>query len=66
MINWKSIETAPKDGRQILTVGYWSEEYPIWYQTSFYSLNHYCWSGWPKEKQPAYWSELPFPPEMPK
>ena len=54
---WKSMRTAPRFmQKQILT--YRSH----WYQTSFWSKQHKCWVGWPKNVQPTHWMPLPDEP----
>lgn len=54
---WKPIETAPKNGTQILTFNCG------WYQTSYWSKNYELFVGWPDEVQPTHWMLLPdFPP----
>ena len=66
MANWEPIESAPRDGRQILT---WrGDSYVVhvqggsWYQTSFWSTHRQCFVGWPKESEPTHWMPLPDPP----
>lgn len=65
---WQPIETAERtNSRQILTGRnrphslVWHGS-PWWYQTSFWSDQHHCWVGWPKEEQPTHWMPLPTPP----
>ena len=57
---WLKMDEAPRDGRQILTIGRWDTE--IWYQTSFWSAQHSCWAGWPEDRQPTHYQPLPPPP----
>ncbi len=63
---WQPIETAPTDGRQILT---WRStscvlhvDFGAWYQTSFWSKSHSL-VGWPAETQPTHWMPLPEAPK---
>lgn len=58
MSNWQPIETAPKDGTEILAGDYdameivnWDEVEGIWKDRN----GDYFW--------PAYWQPLPEPPE---
>ena len=60
MSEWHPIETAPKDGTDILTwdgtyrrVGHWNEDADEWYET-FYGII-----------DATHWQPLPSPPETP-
>lgn len=71
MIDWKPIETAAKiRDVQILTVNLrpasllWKGS-PWWYQASFWSDQHQCWVGWPRDEQPSHWMPMPSPPFQP-
>lgn len=65
---WQPIETAVKIGTEQILTGKYRERPlwppPWWYQTSFWSDQHHCWVGWPKEDQPTHWMPLPSPPEV--
>lgn len=64
-MNWQPIETAPKDGTQILGYTVWPALTAVrWAQESFY----YGRPGWEDEFsnvewQPTHWMPLPPPPE---
>lgn len=67
-MKWQPIETAPKDGSQILT---WRANWPglmaakdkCWFQISFWSDQHWGFVCWPKNTQPTHWMQLPEPPK---
>ena len=70
-MNWQPIETAPKDGTQILA--FCPDEEPTCVVVEWLSDDH--WSGWvftdevlsdisPEGPNPTNWMPLPSPPDL--
>lgn len=67
MMEWHPIETAPKDGTQILV---WGDPYSYdWaiFIVRYVQINK--WSGWQTwdsaDQEPTHWMPLPQPPSVP-
>lgn len=66
MTNWQPIETAPKDGNDIIVfcddtnemmVAFWNKKYEGWqFAMGHYDGAHVC--------SPSHWMPLPEPPEI--
>ena len=66
VMKWQPIETAPKDGTEILTVKHGVMVINNW---------HRCWmtrkgqelvyNDWQWQSKPTHWMPLPDPPEVP-
>lgn len=63
-MDWKPIETAPKDGTRFLAYEHQSDynHYECWWQSDFAE-----WEGWQNdwdsEPIPTHWMPLPEPPK---
>lgn len=60
MSEWQPIETAPKDGTQILIPGgiaYWRADVDGWY-----TITAVEWPGLPVQWNVTHWMPLPEPP----
>ena len=59
---WRPIDTAPKDGRQILTALHGNRIKVWWQQTTFWRNDGGGWNGFPAGVVPQFWRPLPEPP----
>lgn len=62
-MNWQPIETAPKDGKDVLVFTHNGLVRLAFYDKALGGV----WSSWPGRNQctPTHWMPLPAPPEQP-
>ena len=64
MMDWQPIETAPKDGYEILTYGVCDEGFPFMWVSGWWTFpdgtGH--WTGWHDDSWITHWMPLPEPP----
>jgi hypothetical protein len=66
--DWQPIETAPRDGTQVLLIARyptnvaWSDQYHSWWYTRAVTEDVH-WARWPHSFLPTHWRPLPAPPE---
>lgn len=72
MSRWKSIETAPKDGRRVILFarGQYGIRDTYWAISSWLDKDRLgalttesIWVDWPYKIRPTHWQNLPVPPE---
>ena len=61
-MNWQPIETAPRDGTEILL---WEQEFDLYAVGIFSELQQEWigWEEWSEPMNPSHWMPLPEPPE---
>lgn len=67
MTEWKTIDSAPKDGTLIIVPGgvaYWRERLNHWETEGWYTITGFNWPGKPIQWNVKHWMPLPLaPPE---
>lgn len=66
-MRWKSIDTAPRDGTEILA-GSWTQRGTcLWIANGYFDDEDWCFAFACESydnSDPEFWSELPNPPEI--
>lgn len=62
MNGWQTMETAPRNGTQILTCFHGELVKAWWYQTTFWHQDEERWDQLPKGLEPMFWMPTPPPP----